>query len=309
MLRKETPPRPVSAVFQAAADTLREAIKTIEKRVTTVPASSRLWDGLNLLVDVAGANSLPSDAINQKRAFKAFHAAFDFSEIALFLPTDRIAVFRKDVRKALSGSLSERDLLQEPFQLQSQLRIGAALRRAGLTPEIPRLGRGKSPDFVVQNATNRYAVEVKRPTSTKALARLTRDAQPQLAAVRNGGVLVIDLTTLIGNVIDTDVEGALKRFTAAIHNEIWRPERGFNVGFEKTVGLVIVARATERVEISEGKGFMRVVNFANGSTFANTDNNLVQRRAEWLTTAIQRGLVSEDASNLRDLQAPSTFLR
>lgn len=296
----------MAALFTETADRLEAAIIRLQAWSATIPTSSRLHDAIIVLRRVADQNALPPDRIVQSLAFHAFHTAYDFIEIASYLPENRVASIRKALNKAVLGALDERDTRQEPFQLQSELRIGAALRRAGLKPVNPKLGNGKTPDFIIKNATFTYAVEVKRPSKSKGCIRLVRAAQPQISAAPAGGVIVLDITTLVSELTSTELREQVNELTRIVRQEIWVPERGFKPGFEKTLGLVIVARAIERVELSEG-GYVRVLNVANASTFAPVENSLQQHRAEWLTQGIQRGLIPEHEAALRDLQSPSSL--
>ena len=183
-----TPPR-----MGDLADQLEDAIKTMEGWKIRIPPSSRLPEIVRLLRGLVTEASYPSSRSQRALIAQAARDAQEFAEISWALPSKELKPLRESLRKAVFGTLGQTG--GSAYRYQSELWTGSMLARSGALTGVRFASEGKSPDFILKNATMEYAVEVKRPSNlSRALDRVS-EAATQLRDDRyHGGAIVLDLT-------------------------------------------------------------------------------------------------------------------
>ena len=187
-----TPPR-----MGDLADQLEDAIKTMEGWRIRIPPDSRLPEIVRLLRGLASEASYPSSRSRRAQVAQAARDAQEFVEIGWALPSKELKPLRESLRKAVFGTLGQTD--GSAYRYQSELWTGSMLARSGALTGVRVVSEGKSPDFILRNATMEYAVEVKRPSNlSRALDRVSGAARQLRDDRYHGGTIVLDLTDCLG---------------------------------------------------------------------------------------------------------------
>ena len=179
--------------MEELAANLEKTIRKIEKWGITVPDSSRLRHTVELLREVASARSFPK---SQEDLHKIGYAASDAQEFAIIggmLPSGHLRSTAKILTRAIGGTLGVTP--HEAYQAQSELWVGAALSCADVPLGVLTNPEGASPDYIVENGTLEYAIEVKRISGSSSVRRRVSKAAKQTRSRRyHGGALYVDLT-------------------------------------------------------------------------------------------------------------------
>lgn len=183
-----TPPR-----MGDLADQLEDAIKTMEGWKIRIPPGSRLPEIVRLLRGLVSEASYPSSRSQRALIAQAARDAQEFAEISWVLPSKELKPLRESLRKAVFGTLGQTG--GSAYRYQSELWTGSMLARSGALTGVRFASEGKSPDFILKNATMEYAVEVKRPSNlSRALDRVSEAARQLRDDRYHGGAIVLDLT-------------------------------------------------------------------------------------------------------------------
>lgn len=166
-----------------------------------VPArESRLGKTSALLRATAKAGRFPTEDAELSVVSEAIRHGQEFVEIANVLPKVPIPSLRTDVRAALGGNLDPVSSSTGPhLQFQTQLWVGSMLAQTQMKVGVlTRPGGAKNPDYIIENGTYQYAVEVKRPNGTLDAYNIVRKAARQIRSeAYHGGMIVVDLTDCI----------------------------------------------------------------------------------------------------------------
>lgn len=185
------------------AGQLEEAIAALDVTAMSewqirIPPDSRLPKIVRLLREVAAAESFPERPSERALIAQAARDAQEFAEISWVLPVDALKPLRPRLQEAVFGTLGQ--TRHGAYQSQSELWTGAVLARSGALTEVRDVDEGKSPDFILQNGTMQYAVEVKRPSNTARALDLVSKAAGQLRSDRyHGAAIIVDLTDCLGS--------------------------------------------------------------------------------------------------------------
>ena len=187
-----TPPR-----MGDLADQLEDAIKKIAGWRIRIPPDSRLPEIVRLLRGLASEASYPSSRSQRALVAQAARDAQEIVEISWVLPSKELKPLRESLRNAIFGTLGQTG--GSAYRYQSELWTGSMLARSGALTGVRVASEGKSPDFILKNATMEYAVEVKRPSNlSRALDRVSKAARQVRDDRYHGGAIVLDLTDCLG---------------------------------------------------------------------------------------------------------------
>ena len=179
------------------ADQLEEAIRTMRDWGIRVTPGSRLPKIVRCLRKLASRQSFPESPSQRTLIAQAARDAQEFAEISWVLPSEELRPLRESLRKAVFGTLGQAG---KPYRYQSELWTGAMLARSGALTRVLKASKGKSPDFILENGTMAYAVEVKRPANLPRARERVSDAASQLRQDRyHGGAIIVDLTDCLGS--------------------------------------------------------------------------------------------------------------
>jgi hypothetical protein len=192
------------------ADELEHVIKKLRGWNIRVLDVSRLARHSKVLRQISLDGAYPRDPEKLRLAVRALLDAHEFRYILPCLTDDQVPHFAKQLQLAIGGSVDRDELDRMPYQYQTQFWVGAALAFAGVQPMIPAESGRKSPDYVIENGTIHYGVEVKRPRSAASCEKAVVDAVRQLRSAKVGGAVVVDITDCLSNidlVVDEDGGG------------------------------------------------------------------------------------------------------
>lgn len=172
---------------------LENMIRKIEKWGITVPGSIRLRNAVELLREVASARSFGESQEDLRKIGYAASDAREFAIIEGMLPSDRLDATATILTRAIGGTLGVTP--HEAYQAQSELWVGAALSCADVPLGVLANPEGANPDYIVENGTLEYAIEVKRISGSGSVRRRVSEAARQTGNQRyHGGALYVDLT-------------------------------------------------------------------------------------------------------------------
>jgi hypothetical protein len=284
-------PRKFQLTCAEARDQLASAIDTLNRWGVRVAEDSRLHEARLALVQVAIDGAFPADPGEARSVVNALITAQDFAEIAARLPPHRVAEVRKELQISVDrGSVRQNEDDRQPYQLQSQHWVGTVLDLGGLSPSLPPVRQGKSPDFFVYNGTAKYGVEVKRPVSEKAIRARLQDAIDQLTAVDVYGAVVLDLTDCMKDSHPDTFVPEGERLGNVVDAIIWDEKaQRHHLGFERIIMATAFARGAWSIAQTNPPrvGF---VNISASSVFAAYSGNLRDHHAKWLRESLKAGL-------------------
>ena len=272
---------------------LSGALDRLGGRGAPVPADSRLLQSVALLQETANRGRMSDNALANGTGVNAIANARDFTEIERHLPTNLTKETANELRQSYGGTLLQREPndLRKPYQLQSSLWIGAVLKLGGLKPEVPtqpKSSPSSAPDYLVENGTRHYGVEVKRPSGWAAL-ELTHlaKADSQLAARGVEGAVVVDLSDLVREnyssyeMIFVGLLGRLETTIADAQTSKEPRYRQFMIAFAYTKNAYIVNATGSLITIGAAAGY---------APFVGQARTLRRWHAEWLGDSIARGM-------------------
>lgn len=286
-------PRKFQATCADARRDLESAISTLRAWGVSVSPDSRLFAAQELLARLAEAGTFPTVRHESRRAVNALLAAQDFAEIAGRLPPNRVAEVRKELQVAVDrGSLDqdEDENERQPYQYQGQHWIGTVLHIAGLNPTLPRVRRGKSPDYLVENGTRRYGIEVKRPASERSISRRLEHAVEQLAGFDVFGAVVLDLTDCMADTEPSVFLPEGERLGNVADAIVWDSVRErHQPGFERIIMMTVVLRGAWGIRNTTPTR-IQFFNASASSVFVAASGSLLDHHACWLRKSLQSGL-------------------
>ncbi len=224
-----------------------------------------------------------------------FRAALDFIEIARYMPQALTKRDLGDYALAMRGSVAEDEKDRQPYQYQSSLWFGTVLHRAGLRPEVPktpRKGATPNPDYLVEDGSALYGVEVKRPGSWRGLhADHLPKALEQLEAYNAPGAVVVDVTDFVDAPTYEDFDGAVESLGDRLRDVVWDLDRSVRrPGYAWLMGLVVFARGA--FAATQSGDILRIANAAYVARFRVGGGTIRDHHAAWLADSIYDGLAS-----------------
>lgn len=236
---------------------------------------------------------------------EAIRDAQEFVEIASTLPHEPIPSVVRDLRAAVRGQLRPVDgSTGQHLQHQTQLWVGAMLAQAEAHVKVfATLGNEINPDFVLENGTLRYAVEVKRPNGELDAHNIIRKAAGQIRSEAfHGGMIVVDLTDCVDPTIrhrcgrgEPDfgpLRDAVSFLLKALHDRVFDDEfESLRTRRDHVFGLIAFARAAYwDLDHLEHPYLIRHV--ATVRYWRRDHRTLRAIRAEWLSALIHNGIVA-----------------
>ncbi|MCY4645672.1 MAG: hypothetical protein OXE73_02120 [Gammaproteobacteria bacterium] len=285
------------------ADQLEEAIGALEVSAMSdwrirIPPDTRLPEIVRRLREAAAEESFPECPSQRALIAQAARDAQEFAEISWVLPVDALRPLRQRLQKAVFGTLGQ--TRQEAYQAQSELWTGAVLARSGALTGVRISDEGKSPDFILRNGTEEYAVEVKRPTNPPRALDLVSKAAGQLRNDRyHGGAIVVDLTDCLGSKLGDlsgrgrprmdEVEAKIKELTNPLRKQVFGDSSGrIQARYHHIFALVMFTRAIwwDLDDLSQMHPLRHVLSIR----FWHGIKDLRYWRAGWLAELIDKGI-------------------
>ena len=284
-------PRKFPETCAEASKNLAIAIETLRNWGIRIRENSRLVDAVNVLASRANEQGFPLDPLSARKLVNALSVARDFSDIAGGLPKERVAQVRSQLQLSVAkGSLAQDETERQSYQLQSQYWIGRVLVAGGTAAVPVREGKTKSPDFLVTRDLAKYAVEVKRPMSARAIKVNIEKAVEQFSEIGLLGVVVLDITDCMTDQTPETFMRDVERLGETIDDIIWDSVGNkFRAGFESIMLISSVARGAYQV-VKSGSPQIGFVNVSASSVFTTATGNLRDHHAQWLRLRIQPGL-------------------
>jgi hypothetical protein len=273
--------------------------------VTVPPGEHRLAASARLLRQCAHSEQIPDDAVGIHAVTNASRNALDFVEIAQSLPSKPARETLNELSLALRGTVDQADQDRQPYQQQSALWFGTVLRRAGLNPRVSQSPKRpttpKSPDYLADNGTMTYGIEVKRPRSWRSLqGQHLPKAVEQFAAANVSGAVAVDVADMLNAVSYEDLPGAVEDLSNRLKGLIFTPDHGYNDGYSRVMVTIVYARGTPRIVLDRARGvrILQVANAVFANAFARAENSLSEMRARWLRDAIRNAMPGPDLTSV-----------
>lgn len=291
------------------ADRLEDAIERIERWGVRIHNSSRLPEAVRVLRSVQREGVFPESHCSLAQVAHAARDAQDFGLIGNMLGTETLPPVVRALEHAVSGVLGKTP--DPAYQFQSELWVGAMLTCA--TDRVGVIGQpnGRSPDFVVEEGTMQYSVEVTRPSELSGARKLVSEKAKQLLHRRyHGGVLVVDLTDCLAPELALGfgtgppdlhaVQANLIRLTNTLRQQVFddRSQRIWE-SRRHLFGVIGLAR-TIWWDLGDLPELHPICNVASISflTDGATCKTLRYHRAHWLAGLIETGI---EATGPQDL--------
>ena len=234
------------------------AIARVAALGVTVHSGSRFPLISRLLRTTSAAGRYPNDRGALEVVGESIRDAQEFIEISAALPSTPVASVVETLRRAIKGGLTDSQSIGPHLRAQTELWVGAMMSGEGhRTGVLDRHASGeKNPDYILENGTLRYGVEVKRPNGSLDAANIVKKAASQIRSPAfHGGVLVIDLTDCLepsgrlqfghGTARDRTVPANMLSMIQQIHEQIYAEQsRRLRPGREHVFSLVCFARRT-----------------------------------------------------------------
>ena len=217
----------------------------------------------------------------------------DYSAIADTLPNTPLAALRRELRDSLIGDLEFGDEIRGPLQLQSQALVRAAFVRAGVIPSHPTHSSKKgmsSPDLLLENGTLRYAVEAKRPLSTKNVLPRFEDAHAQLKSFGLPGGILVDVTDCLRDTAADQLNLEVRKIALSMYERLFENGVGHRPGYSNIMVAGAYARVAWHSADRDVNAMVQVQTFSTIGIFGTTRNTLYDHRARWIRTSFETGL-------------------
>lgn len=291
----ELPFQPVEAsAGNFLAGRIDGAIAKLQSWGYGVASNSRLPAAAQVLRDVQGAGAFPRDPVQLVGVGNAIKIAFDYHQLVGVLEGGVPEGLRDILRRSLGGALGDAGPT-EAHRAHSELHFGTLLASAGLRPGVPRPGRTRSPDFVVEVDSLPISVEVKRPGTAAAVTGKVEEAVSQLRDYERGlsHAVIVDVSDCLSpsGVIATnprfelDLEDSFRKTSARAADYI--SARFGDPGFDRV--LLLVALADRFLcDVSE-EVRTRAVRLIYMQLYRRANAGLVVDQGKHLANAVVRG--------------------
>lgn len=286
-------PRPLRQVATEAVADIDASLERLSAWHVKVPTDSRLHKAREVLATAAATGVLVPAHRGDTLGLRALEIALDYSAIADTLPDIPLAAFRRELRDSLIGELEFGDETRGPLQLQSQALVRAAFVRAGVVPShpthSPRQGIS-SPDLLLENGTLLYAVEAKRPLSTKNVLPRFEDAHAQLKGFGLPGGILVDATDCLRNTSGDRLDSEVRKIALSMYDRLFENGVGHRPGYSDVMMAGAYARVAWDSDDHEHDAMVHVQTFSTIGIFGTVKNTLYDHRARWMRTSFETGL-------------------
>lgn len=284
------PPRPVSEIATEALADLDKVIARLAEFGVHFPEHSRLEQARLILADARDSGKLAPVQRGDTLGLRALETVLDFRDIASTLPPDKDASLRKDLELALGGTLEPTEAARGPLQLQSQLAVRAAFVRGGAT--LLKAGRprhGKPvPDLLLENGASTYAIEVKRPQSSKGLVARFSEGVDQVRRYGTSGGILVDVTDCVRGRVGDELDTAVRECALMLYDLAW-DGRSYRPGYSHIIVIGVVARPAWSSDDGANAAIINVHSSTTVGVLATHRNNLAGHRARWIRQVFQTG--------------------
>ena len=176
---------------------LESALSVLQGAGIRISQVARLRTAAKLLLHTAEVDTFPVGEAERRRVANAMSDASDFANIAALLPSERGRQILGELQQAMKGTLDDARQRRTPYRFQSQYWLGSVLSRGGYQPRVPTV-TGSHPDFLVEEGTYQYGVEIKRPETSDSALKLLEVGASQLHAFGVQGLILFDLSECTG---------------------------------------------------------------------------------------------------------------
>lgn len=291
----EIRPRPVRDIAREAVGDIDHTIQRMRAEGVSIEDGSRLHQARAILQRAAETGVLVPAHRGDQLGLRALEIAFDYTAIATTLPNPPVAAFRREMRDSLRGTLEPAESARGPLQLQSQGIVRAAFLRGGLVPthptHSPKAGIS-SPDLVLENGSQSYAIEAKRPQLTKNVLPRFDDARDQLADFGLRGGILVDVTDCLRNLSGDEIDAEVSRLALSLSERVFISGRGFHQGYSGIMVAGTYARVAWSSDDRKADAVVAVHTSSRIGIFAQTKNSLSDHHARWMREAFEVGLSS-----------------
>ncbi len=276
----------------------------------SLSSGNRLSAAVEHCRSVGASGEIARDPALLRLSLNALLDAHDFIDIASALPPVRVATLRKDLERAIQGTLDHAEADRPYLQLQAQHVVGAALTRAGIPTTHPTVGpsKGKRPDFLVENGSAVYGVEVKRPHSRSAIKDRLEEAREQLEDYGVSGAVLFDLTDCLKHTSPQEFMKDAGHLQTQLQRQIWTDlPRGFRPGYSGVMLLYVYARGA--YDAPGDSNCIDLVGYTSGLNFTKAAGHILDHHALWLRRGLDNGLCNlgfTDAERAAQALAPPT---
>jgi hypothetical protein len=291
----EIPPRPVCVIAAEAVAEIDRSLSTLRAWGVRIPENSRLDRARQILQIAAETGVLVPMHRGDDLGLRSLELAFDYAAIADTLPPVPVAALRRELRDSLIGEIEPPEAARGPLQLQSQAIVRAAFVRGGVNPTHPTHSprRGvSSPDLLLYDGTQRYAIEAKRPQEARNIIARFDEACGQLSSYGLPGGVLVDVTDCLRKVPRAVLGNEVERVAWSLYNQVFVDEQGHKPGCDH----IIVAGAFARVawscsDDSEESAMVEVHLSSRVGILADAPGTEEDRRAKWIRARFREGLV------------------
>ena len=289
----EIPPRPVHVIAGEVISDIDRSLGALRDWGVRVPSDSRLDKARAVLQRAADTGVLVPKHRGDDLGLRSLELAFDYAAIADTLPPVRVASLSRELRDSLRGDIEPPEAARGPLQLQSQAIVRAAFVRGGVRPmhptHSPRRGVS-SPDLLLDDGTQRYAIEAKRPQEAKNILHRFEEGCAQVASYGLPGGVLVDVTDCLRSVPRADIDDEVRRVALTLYDRVFVTGQGHKAGYEH----IMVAGAFARVAWScsddgEDSAMVDVHTSSTVGIFAAAPDTDEERRARWIRTHFQDG--------------------
>ncbi|MFN2399427.1 MAG: hypothetical protein ABR543_12435 [Gemmatimonadaceae bacterium] len=291
--RIEIPARPVREIAREALDDIDSSLERLIAWDVDVPPSSRLHQARDILAAAADTGVLVPKHRGDLLGLRALELSFDYGAIADALPKQRVAALGREIRDSLNGALDPPETARGPLQLQSQAVVCAAFVRGGLSPihptHSPKHGKS-SPDLVLENGSERYAIEAKRPQARKNIFPRFQDAHAQLLNYGLRGGVLIDVTDCLRDTPGDHLDREVRVIALELYDRVFVSGQGYRPGYSDLLVVGAYTRVAWNSEDRHNEAMVKVHTSSAIDVFATTENNLNHHRAKWIRSRFQAGL-------------------
>jgi hypothetical protein len=199
------------------------------------------------------------------------------------------------IRDSLMGNLEPPESGRGPLQLQSQSIVRAAFVRAGLSPTHPTHSPKKgisSPDLIIENGNQTYAIDAKRPQSAKGIEARFDDARVQVSRYGLRGGILVDVTDCLRNLPGKELDAEVRRLALLLYDRVFIEGKGYQSAHSNIMMAGTFARIAWTSDDRAESAIINVHTSSSISIFAERQNTLSDHHSHWIRERFEHGLTS-----------------
>jgi hypothetical protein len=174
---------------------LEQVVAQLEQAGVRVPKSGRLRRAIDTIERAARAGAHPTAKRDQLAFAHAMSDAADFFDIGHILPSQLTTQLVGELRTLMKGQVGRTSQDGSSQRFQSQFWLGTILHRGGYRPQVPQGLGNRAPDYLIEEGTMVYGVEIKRPDTARSAESALVDASKQLQSYGVKGCVILDLSS------------------------------------------------------------------------------------------------------------------